>query len=63
MKAFETASQLNYNDALTNCNNMGFDIAQPYNEIESQTLAIILSNYTSGFSSRGYWIGKNIKYL
>lgn len=59
MKAFETSSQISYSDAVANCKNMGFDIAQPYNDVESQTLSGVLSNFTTGFLSHGFWIGNN----
>jgi hypothetical protein len=54
MKAFISA--INYASALANCLAMGGDLAQPMNDLESQTLSIVLANFTnSTFGS--YWIG------
>jgi len=59
MKAFN--STLNYASALANCLALGSDLAQPMNNLESQTLAIVLSNYTNS-TLGSYWIGKLISF-
>jgi hypothetical protein len=55
MKAFN--STVNYASALANCLALGGDLAQPLNDLESQTLSIILANFTNS-TSGSYWIGK-----
>jgi len=55
MKAFE--STVNYASALEKCLAFGGDLAQPMNKLESQTLSIILRNFTNS-TSGNYWIGK-----
>ena len=56
MKAFNSTS--NYATALANCLLLGGDLAQPMNDLESQTLSIILANFTNS-TSGSYWIGTN----
>jgi len=54
MKVFN--STVNYAAAVENCRALGGDLAQPMNDLESQTLSIILANFTN--STQGtYWIG------
>lgn len=55
MKAFN--STVNYASALANCLALGGDLAQPMNDLESQTLSIILANFTNS-TNGNYWIGK-----
>jgi hypothetical protein len=59
MKAFN--STLNYAYALANCLALGGDLAQPMNDLESETLSIVLSNFTNS-TLGSYWIGKLISF-
>ncbi len=60
MKAFN--STINYASALENCLALGGDLAQPTNDLESQTLSIILTNITNS-TIGSYWIGKYLVLL
>ena len=55
MKAFN--SSVNYASALANCLVLGGDLAQPMNDLESQTLSTVLTNFTTS-TLGNYWIGK-----
>ncbi len=58
MKAFESSTGLTYAQAVTSCQSMGSDIAQPNNEIDSQTLSDVLANFTTNMTTTKFWIGK-----
>ena len=51
MKLFQVG--LNYSAAAKRCADIGAEIVQPVNDLESETLATILSNY----SGVAVWIG------
>jgi hypothetical protein len=55
MKSFESNVTVSYEQALQKCLDMGADLAQPMNEIESTTLSLLLANFTT-FNSTSYWI-------
>ena len=57
MKAFESATNLNYSKAADNCQSLGGELAQPTNELESSTIADLLKNLPSNITSTLFWIG------
>jgi len=58
MKTFESEFPLNYSQAIQNCREMGYEIAQPINPIDSQTLTLAMKNLSTNSSTKGFWIGK-----
>ncbi len=56
MKAFESLTVLNYSKAADNCQALGGQLAQPTNELESNTLTELLTNRTN-LTSNTFWIG------
>ncbi len=61
MKAFESSSEVSYAQAAASCQSMGSDIAQPNNEIDSQTLADVLTNFTTNMTTTKFWIGEKFR--
>ncbi len=57
MKAFVNDVGLNYNQSVSKCQMMGADIAQPFNELETKSLSLILANYTKS-NLTSFWIGE-----
>ena len=57
MKSFESSVGVTYKQAIAKCLDMGADIAQPMNEVDSLTLSTVLSNFSTTLSSTSYWIG------
>ena len=51
-------SGVNYAKAVSSCLDMGAEIAQPTNEIDSFTLTNLLTNFTAGMLARIFWIGE-----
>ena len=51
-------SGVNYAKAVSSCLDMGAEIAQPTNEIDSFTLSTLLTNLTAGMLARSFWIGE-----
>ena len=50
---------INYAKAAATCQDLGGDIAQPTNKIDSNTLSIVLANFTANMTSTRFWIGKS----
>ena len=57
MKAFNSTA--NYASALASCLALGGDLAQPMNDLESQTLSTILANFTNS-TTGSFWIGNEL---
>ena len=57
MKAFVNDVGLNYNQSVSKCQMMGADIAQPFNDLETKSLSLILANYTTS-NLTSFWIGE-----
>ncbi len=63
MKAFEAEVGLKYSEAAAKCQELGADLAMPHNEADVQTMTILLLNFTAGFTSKDFWIGKNLCFV
>jgi hypothetical protein len=49
---------VNYAGAVAACKSLASDLAQPFNELESLTVSVVLSNFTTNMTSTSFWIGK-----
>ena len=56
LKAFEAPTSLNYSKASDNCQQLGGQLAQPTNDLESEALSQQLKNLTN-ITSTKFWIG------
>ena len=61
MKAFDSEFGLDYLTAAVKCSEIGADLAQPFNQIESKTLFQTLANFSAISSSASFWIGTFIR--